>query len=79
MNNKLLDVCWYFSLCISAKNGEVKQIPQDRNAQLHFMILLLLLLLTLLMATLNIPVCAYQHTNEPFYVGNSIPQGLVEQ
>lgn len=27
----------------------------------------------------NIPVCADQRTNEPFYVGNLIPRGLVEQ
>lgn len=59
---------------MGAKSQEVKQIPRDRNAQLHF--LLLKLLPALLTATVYIPACAYQHTNEPFYWAFPYPRVL---
>lgn len=63
-----------------AENQEVKQIPRGKNALLHFLFLFLLKLLPalLLAPAVNIPACAKQHTNGPFYMGSSIPQGLVE-
>lgn len=64
---------------MGAESREVKEIRRDRNAQLHFLILLLLKLHpALFTVAANIPACAYQHANEPFYVRSPIPQGLVE-
>ena len=68
--------CWLsadlFLEGVWTENHTGQQIPGDRNAELHFLILLLLkLLFALLMTPASIPTCAYKLTND---AGSSIPR-----